>query len=184
MHDDDQPMLTATFAKMCELHDTGRDHIWGYYIRNLARPLSLADSANRVDVMVGNPPWLAYRYMPPQMKSEFREMSTARGLLGRGSGSPPTRTCRRCSSPAPPSSTCATQGRFAFVMPLAVLTRNQYAGFRSGRWSPGGTGGGAANVNAALDTAWDLHAVKPAFFPVPASVIRGHRTTEHGSTAP
>ncbi|MBN9801251.1 restriction endonuclease [Pseudonocardia sp. UM4_GMWB1] len=183
VHDDDQPMLTATFAKMCELHDTGRDHIWGYYIRNLARPLSLADSANRVDVMVGNPPWLAYRYMPPQMKSEFREMSTARGFWA-GAAVATNQDLSALFVARATELYLRNAGRFAFVMPLAVLTRNQYAGFRSGRWSPGGTGGGAANVNAALDTAWDLHAVKPAFFPVPASVIRGHRTTEHGSTAP
>jgi len=182
VHDDDQPMITATFAKMCELYDTGRDHIWGYYIRNLARPLSLADEANRVDVMVGNPPWLAYRFMPAQMKSEFREMSTARGFWAGAS----VATNQDLSALFVARSTelyLRNGGRFAFVMPLAVLTRNQYVGFRSGRWSPGETGGGAANVNVTLDTVWDLHAVKPSFFPVPCSVIRGTRTTEHGTPA-
>lgn len=183
VHDDDQPMLTATFAKMCELHDTGRDHIWGYYIRNLARPLSLADEANRVDVMVGNPPWLAYRYMPSQMKAEFREMSTARGFWA-GAAVATNQDLSALFVARATELYLRDAGRFAFVMPLAVLTRNQYAGFRSGRWSPGGTGGDAANVNASLDTAWDLHAVKPSFFPVPASVIRGTRTITPGTASP
>jgi len=38
----DQPMITETFRIMCGLHDRGRNHIWGYYIRNLARPMSLS----------------------------------------------------------------------------------------------------------------------------------------------
>jgi hypothetical protein len=46
---------------MCRLHDEGRDHIWGYYIRNLARPMWLSRDKNRVDILIGNPPWLAYR---------------------------------------------------------------------------------------------------------------------------
>ena len=77
---DHQPMLTETFRIMCELHDGDRNYIWGYYVRNLARPLSLARPENRVDVLIGNPPWLAYRFMTPGMKVEFREMSTERGF--------------------------------------------------------------------------------------------------------
>ncbi len=52
-------VIERTFATMCRLHDQGRDHIWGYYVRNLARPLWLSRVENRVDVLLGNPPWLA-----------------------------------------------------------------------------------------------------------------------------
>jgi SAM-dependent methyltransferase len=71
VHPDDQATLTDTFATMCSLYDQGRDHIWGYYVRNLARPVWLAHPDNRVDVLVGNPPWLAYRYMPAGMRADF-----------------------------------------------------------------------------------------------------------------
>ena len=54
-------VIKETFRTMCRLHDEGRNHIWGYFVRNLARPMWLAREANRVDVLVGNPPWLAYR---------------------------------------------------------------------------------------------------------------------------
>ncbi|TIQ91904.1 MAG: SAM-dependent DNA methyltransferase, partial [Mesorhizobium sp.] len=43
--------IEGTFKTMCRLHDEGRDHIWGYYIRNLARPLWLSRPGNRVDVL-------------------------------------------------------------------------------------------------------------------------------------
>jgi SAM-dependent methyltransferase len=80
IRNDEQPVISASFATMCRLHDEGRDHIWGYYVRNLARPLWLARPDNRVDVLIGNPPWLSYRFMPPAMKDTFRIMSTERGF--------------------------------------------------------------------------------------------------------
>jgi len=65
---DARPTLDATFQTLCDLYDAGRDHIWSYYVRNLARPWWLALPGNRVDVLVGNPPWLAYRFMTAAMQ--------------------------------------------------------------------------------------------------------------------
>ncbi len=58
---DDTAVLEGTFALLCDLHDHQRDHIWGYYARNLAGPLWLHREEAQVDVLVGKPPWLAYR---------------------------------------------------------------------------------------------------------------------------
>ena len=55
VHEHDAPVLAETFATMRRLHATGRDHIWGYYVHNLIRPLWLADPQHRVDAIVGNP---------------------------------------------------------------------------------------------------------------------------------
>jgi hypothetical protein len=153
VHPDDQPVVTQTFAIMCRLHDEGRNHIWGYYVRNLARPLWLAQPANRVDVLIGNPPWLAYRFMPAAMQTSFRELSDSRNLWAGAavatqqdlSGLFVTRCIELY---------LRVGGRFGFVMPLAALSRRQFAGFRTGRH----------RVNVAFDRPWDLHAVKPSFF--------------------
>ena len=51
--------LEKTIAAMERLHSEGRNHIWAYYTRNLVRPVAIAQS--KVDVIVGNPPWLIYR---------------------------------------------------------------------------------------------------------------------------
>jgi SAM-dependent methyltransferase len=77
---DDRPDLERTFQKMCELHSQREDHIWGYYVRNVARPAWLARESNRVDVLVGNPPWLVYRHMTRLQQKSFKAMSTVRGL--------------------------------------------------------------------------------------------------------
>jgi len=177
VHPDDHAMVANTFRIMCELHDRGRNHIWGYYVRNLSRPLSLASPDNRVDVLIGNPPWLAYRFMTPNMKLEFREMSKARRFWA-GAAVATQQDLSALFVARCVELYLREHGRFAFVMPLAVLSRRQYAGFRTGLWSSAGT-----VVNANLDQPWDLHGVKPSFFPVPASVIFGRRTAEPGRTA-
>jgi len=169
IHPDDQTTLQDTFVLMCALHDEGRDHIWGYYIRNLARPLWLARSDNRADVLIGNPPWLAYRYMTTTQKASFRAMSTQRGLWAGATVAThqdlSALFVARCIELY-----LRPGGRFGFVMPLAVLSRRQYAGFRAGTYPVR-----AEPVTVAFDRPCDLHRIKPAFFPVPASIVTGRR---------
>ena len=174
---EDQSVVTETFKLMCELHDQGRDHIWGYYVRNLARPVWLARLPNRVDVLIGNPPWLAYRYMTASMQEMFKDMSQDRGLWAGGTVS----THQDLSGLF--VARCVQQylkvgSRFAFVMPLAVLSRRQFVGFRAGEYK-------SKTEPATVEFAepWDLDRVRPHPFPVPASVVFGMRGSE-GSVIP
>jgi len=164
VHPDDQRVVTETFAVMCQLHDEGRNHIWGYYVRNLARPLWLAQSANRVDALVGNPPWLAFRYMPAAMQVSFKELSENRNLWA-GSAVATNQDLSGLFTVRCTELYLRNGGRFGFVMPLAALSRRQFAGFRTGRY----------RAKVAFDQPWDLHTIKPSFFPVPASVVFGTR---------
>ena len=34
----DRPVIETTYKHFCELHDEGRNHIWGFFVRNQARP--------------------------------------------------------------------------------------------------------------------------------------------------
>jgi hypothetical protein len=169
VHPDDQEDVQKTFATMCQLQDEGRNHVWSFYVRNLARPLWLSQKNNRVDCIVGNPPWLAYRFMTIEMQVAFREMSEERGLWAGASvathqdlsGLFLTRAVELYLKPG---------GRFSLVMPLAALSRRQFAGLRTGHWE---TPTGGAKV--VFGTPWDLHAVKPNLFRVPPSVLNGTR---------
>jgi SAM-dependent methyltransferase len=170
VHPDDQEVLTRTFETVCGLHDDDRNHIWGYYVRNLARPVWLSQPANRVDVLVGNPPWLAYRYMTAPMQEAFRVMSQELRLWAGAT------VATHQDLSALFVVRCVGQylregGRFGFVMPLAALSRRQFAGFRAGDHPAP-----AEPVRVAFGRPWDLHRVKPSFFPVPASVVFGERT--------
>jgi hypothetical protein len=178
IHPDDQPVLDATFQIMCQLHDVGRDHIWGYYVRNLARPVWLSHTENRVDRLVGNPPWLAYRFMTEAMKQEFRLMSEERGQwMGATVATHQDLSgifVARCVELY-----LRDGGRFGFVMPLAALSRRQFAGFRSGDWPVP-----REPTRVQFERPWDLHAVRPAFFPVPPSVVFGSRNATAARAMP
>ncbi len=171
VHPGDQQMVEQTFATMCRLNDEDRNHIWGYYVRNLARPIWLAQEANRVDALVGNPPWLAYRFMTAGMKVTFRAMSEDRGLWA-GASVATNQDLSGLFLARAAELYLREGGRFGFVMPLAALSRRQFAGLRTGRFEAPGH-----RTVLAYDTPWDLHKVKPSFFPVPASVVFGERVS-------
>ena len=172
---DQQPMIAATFQTMCRLHDEGRDHIWGYYVRNLARPEWLARTENRVDLLVGNPPWLAFRHMPAEMQGEFREMSEQRGLW-QGQKVATHQDLSALFAVRSIELYLKPGGRFAFVMPSAVIDRKQFSGFRSGNYL-----GSGRETCAAFGSPWDLRRLRPHFFPITASVIFGNKA---GQPAP
>jgi hypothetical protein len=182
VHDDDIADLEQTFINMRELHDQGRDHIWGYYVRNVARPTWLTRPSNRVDVLIGNPPWLVQRYMTKPQQKSFRTMSTKRGLWAGGTlatnqdlaGLFVARCIELYLRPG---------GRFGYVMPRAVLamerndSKGTYSGFRTGNYPVS-----AESVKVAFGKAWDLYGIKPSFFPLPPSVVFGYRQ-EHNMPA-
>lgn len=164
---DDQSVLTQTFATWVGLRRTGRDHIWGYYVRNLIRPVWFAQPNNRVDVLVGNPPWLRYSKMAQDMQDRYKELAKPRNLLTGGLG----------ASARDLSTLFVTRaielylrdgGVFGFVMPYGTLSRKPHTGFRSGDWrNPDSTG-----LSVHFDTAWDLHTIGN-LFPMTSCVVRG-----------
>lgn len=174
----DQSVLSETFKTMCDLHDNGANHIWGYYARNLARPFWLALPQNRVDVLVGNPPWLSYRYMTGEMQQQFRALSTERGLWA-GAAVATNQDLSALFVLRAIERYLPTGGQFGFVMPWAVLRSRQFAGFRRGLYEVRDR----LPLEISFQSPWDLHKVKPSFFPVPASVVLGERVAAKGSSA-
>ena len=76
--------LESTIATLQSLHNEGRDHIWAYYTRNLVRPVSLA--RGKVDVIIGNPPWINYNQTANTLRDELRRQSRdVYGNMGRRS---------------------------------------------------------------------------------------------------
>jgi hypothetical protein len=164
-----QQVIERTFKTMCRLHDEGRDHIWGYYIRNLARPLWLSRPDNRVDVLVGNPPWLAFRQMTSEMQDVFRSMSEQRKLWAGAQ-----LAAHQDLSALFVERACELYlrkgGRFAFVLPNAAIDREHYAGFRTGTYA-----GKTGVLTLAFSPSWDLRRIRPHFFPRAASAVFGTR---------
>jgi SAM-dependent methyltransferase len=181
----DQPIIKQTFERMCKLHDNEEDHIWGYYVRNLARPAWLARPANRVDTLVGNPPWLYYRHMTGRQQGSFKRMCEDRGLWSGGTAATNqdlsalfvARCIERYLQP---------EGQFGFVMPWAVLprpgqdARRPHSGFRRGTYA---TKSGST-VRVAFTKTWDLKDIQPSFFPLKACVVLGRRQQANDIAVP
>lgn len=165
-----QQTIIDTFATMCRLHGEGRDHIWGYYVRNMARPMWLAREANRVDLLIGNPPWLAYRNMSEEMQVTFKEMSERRNLWA-GKELATHQDLSALFVVRASELYLRKGGRLAMVLPNAAVDREQFAGFRSGNYS-----GHTGTLCLSFYGSWDLRRIRPHFFPRGSSVIFARRT--------
>ncbi|MEP7738888.1 ribonuclease H-like domain-containing protein [Nocardioides sp. 31GB23] len=161
----DLVVLNENFVRLKQLHEDNRDHIWSYYIRNVARPAWLSREENRVDVLTGNPPWLSYRHMTKDMQKKFKSMAKTREFWGRENtathqdlaGLFVARAVERYLK---------TGGRLAFVVPNSVIDRDYWAGFRNGEFD-------GARVRFTIP--WDLRRVRPHMFPRGSAVIFGER---------
>lgn len=176
--DDDRAVLGKTFATMRDLARTGRDHIWGYYVRNLIRPIWLAVPENRVDVLVGNPPWLRYSKMTPAMKARYKSLAKPRNLLTGGLGAS-GRDLSTLFVTRAVEMYLNSGGSFAFVMPHGTMTRLPHTGFRSGDWASAQAG----QLTVAFGPSWDLTKA-PTGFPMVSCVITGTATSPAAAMSP
>lgn len=68
------------FGLFCKLIIEDRDTIWSYILKNAYRPTYIRK--HKVDYVVGNPPWLAYRYIKDKTyRSEVKKLTFAYALL-------------------------------------------------------------------------------------------------------
>lgn len=163
--------LAQTYELLRRLHAEGRDHIWGFVARNLVRPVWLSQQEQRADVIVGNPPWLSYRYMERGTQERFREECQRRGLWAGGkvathqdlSGYFFVRCVELYLKPT---------GVIAFVMPFAAMSRRQFEGFRTGVYG-GRRGKRVQQVLATVQFigAWAQSDNVQPLFPVPSCVL-------------
>jgi SAM-dependent methyltransferase len=163
--DREDDVLVATYRHLRQLKQSGRNHIWGYIVRNLSRPLWLSAPAQRADVIVGNPPWLCYRYMAAELQRKFREECRLRRLWTGGKLAAHQDLAAyffvRCTELY-----LKPQGLIGFVMPYGALNRAQYAPFRGGRF---------ASVELRFVAAWAFDERVQPLFPMPSAVMFARR---------
>lgn len=161
-----QSVLTALWRFTDELADlirTKKNSIWAFIVRNGYRPAMLR---GRFDIIVGNPPWLSYRYIAdPDYQAEVKQRAVEQYEI------------------APKSQRLFTQMELAtvflahaltvfgrkraclgFVMPRSVLAADQHANLRTRSYS----------APFRLTSYWDLREVQP-LFKVPACVLFASR---------
>ena len=165
--------LETTIAAMERLHSEGRNHIWAYYTRNLVRPVALA--RGKVDVIVGNPPWLIYRNTASTLRSELERQSRDIYGIWAGGKYAAVQDIAGLFFARTMDLYLHSGGRIGMVMPHSALQAGQYSKWRTGHWTSS-TNARSLEVDFSFKTAWDLEKLEPNnFFPMPASVVFAQR---------
>ena len=165
--------LAATYMLLRDLREAGR---------NLSRPIWLSSAGQRPNVIVGNPPWLSYRYMAPAMQQQFWDESKRLGVWVGGAGRSPHQDLSgyfyaRCVELyLDPGAT------IAFVMPFAALSRHHFEKFLTGNYSSPQGRPQTQHVFASVKfiEAWGFDETVQPLFPVPSCVLIGRA----GETGP
>ena len=166
---EERKTLEQTIAALQRLHAQGRNHIWAYYTRNMVRPIAL--SRRKVDIVIGNPPWLNYRNTHDVLRVELQNLSQHRYGIWRGGRYATHQDVAGLFFTRCVELYLKDEGTIGFVMPHSALRAGQYQNWRTGKWRLG-SGGLSVHVDFGIKSGWDLERLRPnSFFPVPASVI-------------
>ncbi|MEW6409065.1 MAG: N-6 DNA methylase [Nitrospirota bacterium] len=164
-------MLFYTAKAMKELIEEGRDTIWAYVMKNMYKPLFLK---HKFDVVIGNPPWLSYRYVDKGEYQKFlKKMIVNDYKLLSGVSDTSKDEKMKVKAELITHMELATLfylrtadlylkdgGLIAFVMPRSIFTADQHHTFRSQQYPQ----------KLGFTEIWDIEKVKP-LFNVPTSVF-------------
>ena len=135
----------------------------------MVRPIAIAHS--KVDVIIGNPPWINYNQTVNVLRTELeRQSRTIYGIWTSG---------RYASNQDVAGLFYARSvdlyldinGVIGMVLPHSALQAGQYSKWRTGAWRTS-QGTRTLSVDFGYKTAWDLERLQPnTFFPVPSSVV-------------
>ncbi|MCA3554499.1 N-6 DNA methylase [Aestuariivirga sp.] len=153
--------MGKTYVVFDRLRRDGRDSVWAYVARNLSRPLFFSAAGGWANVAVGNPPWVAFRHMSADLQKKFRELARGERVYVGGKLATQNDLCALFMVRAADLYLRAA-GRIAFVLPLAALTRGQFAELRRGSFH---------STRLAYDAAWTMDDGVQPLFPVPACVL-------------
>ena len=174
-----QPRSRSELQTMRRLQGEGRNHIWGYIARNLARPVWLASDARKAHVVIGNPPWVSFRYMSEEYQRRFREECQAARLWIGGK----VATQQDLSAYFFMRAALLymrREGRIALVLPYAAMSRQAYARFRRGdvaRFD-------RIEFRLRFTAAWAFGPTVSPLFPVPSCVLFAHRRDSEPAPLP
>ena len=138
-----------------------KDTIWAFILKNKYKPIYLRD--RKADFLIGNPPWLSYRYVESMDYQQFlkKALLSEHELLKRSESELITHMelgtlfFVRCAGLY-----LKKGGRIAFVLPRSIFTADQHDNFRRLKFTP----------PLRIDKILDLEDVRP-LFKVPACVV-------------
>ena len=172
---EDREPLASTIANMKRLHAVGRNHVWAYYLRNMSRPAVV--SAQKVDAIIGNPPWLVFNKSAGIIRDELQDLSKNQYQIWAGGRNAPHQDiatlffCRAMDLYLSPN------GKIGMVLPYSALRNGQHLKWRSGYYEEKRSAvrtqaRRAISADFGIKDPWDLSVLKPKdFFPMVSCVV-------------
>lgn len=128
-------VLAETAVTLSKLIALNRDSIYSFLMKNVYKPSVLHD----FDLLIGNPPWLEYRFVKSLQRQQRLKSLVITGYRLLDSSESRNMTHMELATLFLARSAnlyLRDKGRFAFVMPRAVFTSDQHERFRSGKSRP------------------------------------------------
>lgn len=155
--------LFETATSMWELQKDGKDTIWAFILMNIFKPLFFFARVKKFDLIIGNPPWLSYRYVrSTDYQEELKELIVDNYKLLPSSKAELMTHMELATLFFSRTSDLYLKGNgiISFVMPRGVFSADQHDNFRKGSFAP----------KLGFLKIFDLLKVKP-LFNVPSSVF-------------
>ena len=163
--DDDAADVLFTVAETLKtMIEANRDTIWAYVLKNTYKPLFL--EKERFDLIVGNPPWLSYRYVDqPDYKRFLHDQITKHYQLVHRAELITHLELATLFLVRSADLYLKADGRIGFVLPKSIFSADQHDALRRGQ---------VKRVALVPTELWDLEHVSP-LFNISAAVYVGQK---------
>lgn len=158
-------LLHKTLRTIAELIKDKGDTIWAFVLSNFYKPIFMR---NRFDVIMGNPPWLSYRFVEnPKYKEFLKRLIKERYVLTKRAELMTHMELASLFFLRSSELYLKDQGEIAFVMTRGIFQADQHLAFREGSYEA---------IHLGITEIVDLKDVKP-LFNVPACLVFGKKGT-------
>ena len=168
---EERDTMTQTAEQMRKLQAIERDHVWAYYLRNMVRPAVISEQ--RVDAIVGNPPWLTYNQSADIVREELENLSKNTYGIWVGGRQASNQDIATLFFSRVTDLYLKPDGKIGMVLPHSVLRSGQHLRWRSGYWqSQDANSQREVAVDFRIKTPYDLDNLEPNnFFPIASAVV-------------
>lgn len=150
---DEYALIVELVEKLKQFKKSEKDSIWTYILKNIYKPIFLSE--RKFDYLIGNPPWISYRYLGTDYQEYVKDQIIKRyRLLPSEKVELMTHMEFATLFFARASDLYLNDnGKIGFVMPRGIFSSDQHDNFRKGEFLP----------QIRIENIFDLEKVRPLF---------------------